>query len=208
MPDVPVDEQLLLDQTDAPDPLSGLIQALGQSRAKELAIDVAEQGDLRAMPDDRLYSEAAQLRELLTTAPGRGSHEVARIDAEISHARRQGEQARDGLVAAERRVREARRGDREPLRHARDGQQRAVATWQQRVDQLEVERADVVARHGDPDRWLADHHGEASRLAAVERELARRHAIHRAEGLRMVVVDPPAYVTDELGRRPADDLRG
>jgi conjugative relaxase-like TrwC/TraI family protein len=208
VPDVPVDEQLLLDQTDAPDPLSGLIRALGQSRAKELAIDVAEQGDLRAMPDDRLYSEAAQLRELLTSAPGRGSHEVDRLDVEISHARHQGQQTRERLAATDQRMRGARRRDREPLRHARDGQQRAVATWQRRVDELQAERADVVARHGDPDRWLADHHGEASRLVAVERELARRHAIHRHEGLRLVVVDPPAYVTDELGPRPADDLRG
>jgi hypothetical protein len=45
-------------------------------------------------------------------------------------------------------------------------------------------------------------------LAAVERELGRRHAIHRHEGLRMVVVDPPTFVTDELGPRPTDDLRG
>jgi conjugative relaxase-like TrwC/TraI family protein len=208
VPDVPVDEQLQLDATDAPDPLHDLIRALGQSRAKELAIDVAEQGDLHAMPQDRLYSEAAQLRELLTTAPGRGSHEVDRIDAEISHARHQGEQARERLAITEQRIRDARRRDREPLQHARAGQERAVATWQHRVDELQGERADVVARHGDPDRWLADHHGEAVRLAAVERELARRHAIHRAEGLRMVVVDPPAYVTDELGPRPVDDLRG
>ena len=85
---------------------------------------------------------------------------------------------------------------------------RAEVTWQQRVDELQAERADVVARHGDPDRWLADHHREAVRLAVVERELARRHAIHRNEGLRIVVVDPPAYVTDALGPRPADDLRG
>ena len=208
VPDMPGDEQLRLDATDAPDPLDGLIRALAESRAKELAIDAAEQGDLHAMPQDRLYSESSQLRELLTTAPGRGSHEVDRIDAEIAHARHQGQQTRERLAVTEQRIRDARRRDREPLRHARDGYLRAEVTWQQRVDELQAERADVVARHGDPDRWLADHHREAVRLAVVERELARRHAIHRHERLRMVVVDPPAYVTDELGPRPIDDLRG
>src|SRR5690606_25870782 len=103
------------------DPLDGLIRALAESRAKELAIDAAEQGDLHAMPQDRLYSESSQLRELLTTAPGRGSHEVDRIDAEIAHARHQGQQTRERLAVTEQRIRDARRRDREPLRHARDG---------------------------------------------------------------------------------------
>jgi len=206
VPDVPVDEQLQLDQTDAPDPLSGLVRALGESRAKELAIDVADQGDLHAMPDDRLYSEAAQLRELLTMAPDVAAHQLDRIARDRVDVDEQLRAARSELRELDEQLANARRRDRAPLQQRRDRQAQVVATWQQRVDALDVERDQVLARDGDPDAWLADHHQEARRLAGVERELARRAAIRRHEGMRLVVVDPPAYVVNELGPRPTDDL--
>jgi hypothetical protein len=46
------------------------------------------------------------------------------------------------------------------------------------------------------------------RLVTVERELHRRATIERHERMRTVIVDPPSYVTDELGPRPTDSLCG
>jgi hypothetical protein len=204
VPDPLPDEQRELDTAD---PLRDLVRALGQSRAKQLAIDVADQGELRAMPDEQLYSEAARLRELLTTAPGPGAHEIDRLDGEIEKAQRESARARWDLTELEQRIRDARRRDRGPLRLAREGHQRAAETWQQRVDALQVERAQVAADRGDPDQWLADHHHEAARLVTVERELHRRATTQRHERLRTVIVDPPSYVTDELGPRPTDSLQ-
>lgn len=204
VPDPSPDEQREL---DSPDPLRDLTRALGQSRAKQLAIDVADQGELHAMPDEQLYSEASQLRELLTTAPGHGAHEIDRLEAEIEKAQRESARSRRDLAEIEQRIRDARRRDRGSLQAAREGHQRAAETWQQRVDALLAERAQVAADHGDPDRWRADHHHDATRLVTVERELHRRATIQRHERMRTVIVDPPSYVTDELGPRPNDSLR-
>jgi conjugative relaxase-like TrwC/TraI family protein len=203
VPDPLPDEQRELDSAD---PLRDLTRALGQSRAKQLAIDIADQGELRVMPDEQLHSEASRLRELLTTAPGHGAHEIERLDAEIEKAQRESARARQDLTDIEQRMRDARRRDRGPLQAAREGHQRATETWQQRAEALHAERAQVAADHGDPDRWLADHHHDASRLVSVERELHRRATIQRHGRMRAVLVDPPSYVTDELGPRPTDSL--
>jgi conjugative relaxase-like TrwC/TraI family protein len=204
VPDPLPDEQRELETAD---PLRDLIRALGQSRAKQLAIDAADQGELRAMPVEQLYSEAARLRELLTTAPGRGAREVERLDAEIEKAQRESARARRNLTEIEQSIRDTRRRDRGPLQAAREGHQRAAQTWQQRVEALHAERAQVVASHGDPDHWLADHHHDTVRLVTIERELHRRATIQRHERMRTVIVDPPSYVTDELGPRPTDSLQ-
>jgi conjugative relaxase-like TrwC/TraI family protein len=194
-------------ELDTADPLRDVIRALGQSRAKQLAIDVADQGQLRVAPDEQLHGEASQLRELLATAPGPGAHEIERLDAEIEKAQRESTRARQDLTDLEQRIRGSRRRDRGPLQAAREGRQQAVQTWRQRVEALHVERAQAVACHGDPDQWLADHHHDAARLVAVERELHRRATIQRHERMRTVIVDPPSYITDELGARPADSLQ-
>jgi hypothetical protein len=204
VPDPLPDEQRELDTAD---PLRDLVRALGQSRAKQLAIDIVDQGELRTMPDEQLYSEASRLRELLTTAPGHGAHEIERLDSEIEKAQRESARARRDLTEIKQRIRDARRRDRGPLQVVREGHQRAAETWQHRAEGLQAERAQVVADHGDPDQWLADHRCDASRLVSVERELHRRASVHRRERMRTVLVDPPSYVTDELGPRPTDSLQ-
>jgi hypothetical protein len=101
---------------------------------------------------------------------------------------------------------DAPRRQRRALQPSHDAHQRVVATWSHRVDALTNERGNLIAANGDPDAWLADHHAEAARLPVVQQEIARRSAIHRREALRTVLVDPPTYVTKELGERPTDDL--
>ncbi|HWV87341.1 MAG TPA: MobF family relaxase [Capillimicrobium sp.] len=204
VPDIPHDEQGRRDLTDG-DPLAGLTRALGQSRAKELAMDLANQTELHALPEDRLFSEAARLRELLTTAPTTGP-ELDRLADERSEMTAQLQAARARLLAVERQRHTAPWRERKSLREQADSHSRAVQTWQQRVDTLDQQAGDVIARRGDPNAWLADHRQDARLLAGVERELARRAAIRRQEAMRMVVVDPPAYVRDAIGRRPTDDL--
>jgi conjugative relaxase-like TrwC/TraI family protein len=204
VPDPPADEQRRLD-LGADDPLDGLVRALGHSRVKDLAIDVAAAGELRVMVNDRLLSEAAHLREVLAAAPS-GAHEVERLDRAVSEARRGLARATAELTIAQQQMDAAPRRQRRTLQMARARCQRAAVLWSGRVDALTGERAALITYHGDPDAWLVDHHEDAARLAAVERELTRRSAIRRQVALRMVVVDPPAYVTDELGKRPTDDL--
>jgi conjugative relaxase-like TrwC/TraI family protein len=204
VPDVPTEEQLQLD-AHTRDPLDGLIRALGQSRAKGLAIDIAAEGELHTMGDDRLLSEAAQLREVLATAP-RGVHEVDRLDTAITAAQHALANAKTELAAAERQLADGPRRQRRLLRVDRDRGERVVETWRGRVDALVAERDAQIAQAGDPDAWLADHRAEAARLGAVERELAQRSTIRRHEALRTVTVDPATYITDELGTRPTEAL--
>jgi hypothetical protein len=118
------------------------------------------------------------------------------------------QEARQELASIEQRVDQAARRERRPLRERRDRQVRVVETWKRRLEDIDQRRAQVVARHGDPDAWLADHRDDASRLAAIERELEDRASVHGRERMRTVIVAPPDYVTAEIGPRPTDDLHG
>lgn len=205
VPDAPLAEQQQ-DAANAPDALSGLVRALGLSRAEELAIDIAEHGQVRSMPDEQLHSEAARLRELLTTAPSAAAHALDGLTRDRREVADHLQEARQELAAVELQLDQATRRERPPLRERRDRQVRVVETWKGRLEDIDQRRAQVVARHGDPDAWLADHRDDASRLAAIERELGHRASVHGRERMRTVVVAPPDYVTAELGPRPTDDL--
>jgi conjugative relaxase-like TrwC/TraI family protein len=204
VPDPPAEEQQRL-EAGVGEPLDDLVRALGRSRAKELAIDVAAAGELRTMTDDRLLSEAAHLREIVANAPP-GAHEVERLERAIGEARGELARSKANLADIKQRIDDAPRRQRRALQAPHHARQRAVATCLHRVDALTNERGTLIAENGDPDAWLADHHAEAARLPVVEQEIARRSAIRRREALRMVLVQPPAYVTGELGERPTDDI--
>lgn len=204
-PDVPDHEQLQVG-VEPGDPLRDIVRALGQSRAKELAIDVEAAGEMRAMPQERLLSETAHLRCVLERAP----QERAAIDAlDTQRAQTVGElaAARSAAATAEARLCGAGRRDRRVARERLNGARAAVETWQARLEDLDGERERLVARSGDPDAWLDAQRSSLARLAAAETELARRARITRGEALRWVTIEPPTYVTSELGPRPEDPTR-
>ena len=204
-PDVPDHQQLELG-AEPGDPLRDIVRALGQSRAKELAIDVQEAGEMRAMPDERLVSETAHLRSLLERAPQQRA-DVDALDAQRARTADELADARAAATAAEHELHGAGWRDRRVARERLEGARAAVDTWQIRLDDVDGRRAELVDRVGDPDAWLDAHRAGLARLAAAETELARRERVTRGEALRWVTVQPPAYVTNELGPRPAEPTR-
>jgi hypothetical protein len=179
---------------------------LGQSRAKELAIDVQEAGEMRAMPDERLVSETAHLRSLLERAPKQRA-DIDALDAQRAQTVDELAGARVAATVAEAELRDAGWRGRRVARERLQGAWAAVDTWQGRLDDLDSRRVELVDRVGDPDAWLDAHRAGLARLAAAETEVARRERIARGEALRWVTVDPPVYVTNLLGPRPAEPTR-
>jgi hypothetical protein len=204
-PDVPEHEQLQLG-AEPGDPLRDIVRALGQSRAKELAVDVQASGEMRAMPQERLLSETAHLRSLLERAPGQRA-EIDALDAQRAQTADELANARATAMVAEARLRDAGWRERKVARERLHGAQAAVDTWQARLEDLDARRAELVDRAGDPDAWLDAHRAGLARLAAAETELARRQGVTRSEALRWVTIEPPAYVTNHLGPRPEDPTR-
>ena len=201
-PDVPDHEQLQLG-AEPGHPLREIVRALGQSRAKELAIDVEAAGELRAMPHERLVSETAHLRTLLERAPEQRA-EIDALDNRGAQIADELTSARAAATIAEAQLRDAGWRERRLARERLDGARAAVETWQARLEDLEGRRVELVAGGGDPDAWLEAHRAGLARLAAAETELARRQRVTRGEALRWVTIEPPAYVTDRLGPRPED----
>jgi len=205
-PDVPEHEQLQLG-AEPGDPLRDIVRALGQSRAKELAIDVQEAGEMRAMPHERLLSETAHLRTILERAP-RQRAEIDALDAQRAQTADELANARATAMVAEAQLRDAGWRERKVARERLHGAQAALETWQARLEDLDNRRAELVDdRAGDPDAWLDAQRGGLARLAAAETELARRQRVTRGEALRWVTIEPPAYVTNHLGPRPEDPTR-
>jgi conjugative relaxase-like TrwC/TraI family protein len=204
-PDVPEHEQLQLG-AEPGDPLRDIVRALGQSRAKELAIDVQATGEMRAMPHERLVSETEHLRSTLERAPGQRA-DIDAVDAQRARTADELANARVAVTDAEDRLRDTGWRERGIARERLHGARSAVETWQTRLDDLDAQRDQLVARAGDPDAWLEAHRAGLARLAAAETELARRQRVTQAEALRWVTVEPPAYVTDQLGPRPEDPTR-
>ena len=206
VPDLPADEERQID-AGGKEPLADLVRALGQSRAKELAIDIAADGELRTMPHDRLLSEAAHLRSVLETAPSTAARELDALGVERDQLVR--ELARANAVRDEvgAQLEASRWRDRRTVRERLVGAERAVSTWQQRLADVDGRSHEARTHLGDPDAWLAGHRDAMARLAGVEQELARRAQIQHREALRLVIVDPPAYITRALDPRP-DDLAG
>lgn len=161
---------------------------------------------MRAMPDERLVSETAHLRSLLERAPQQRA-DVDALDAQRARTADELADARAAATAAEHELHGAGWRDRRVARERLEGARAAVDTWQIRLDDVDGRRAELVDRVGDPDAWLDAHRAGLARLAAAETELARRERVTRGEALRWVTVQPPAYVTNELGPRPAEPTR-
>lgn len=199
-PDLPDHERQKLGPE--PDPLAQIKQALGQSHAKTLAIDTRAADELRAMPHDRLLTEAAHLRDALDNAPAAARIALDRIDSDRTDASAELGRLANAIERTQHALQHAHRRDRPILRQRLADQQHTLATWQDRAAALNDQRAAVIDQAGDPDAWLHQHRAHIARLAAVETELHRRQQITQVEAMRRLTIDPPRYVTDELGPRP------
>lgn len=203
-PDVVEHEQLELGVPPV-DPLATIMKALGETRAKALGLDAAAQGRFRQVPDDRLLSEAAHLRQVLETAPATPVR--ARLDALAAsriEAAADLDRAAARRSAAEHELAGAPRRHRPMLAKRLEGYDQAVTQWRNRLAAIDAERSAIVSRHGDPDAWIATRESTLQQLAGVETELLRRARVREAEALRMVTIAPPDHVVAELGPRPDD----
>jgi conjugative relaxase-like TrwC/TraI family protein len=172
--------------------LDHIAEAAERSGAQTAAMDEALRSRFAQMPSDQL---ASRLRELRAKVGAEHSNQEAR--------RRLAERVRENELRIER-IQSAREGLSEPGRRER------------RAGRAERERSE---RDLDLRERLARE--EAERLAAEARELPVVRHEARAEGavIESVLADrerlaataarisPPAYITAEIGERPADPLR-
>jgi Ti-type conjugative transfer relaxase TraA len=172
-------------------PLDAVAQALARSQAQTLATDARVAAALVDRPTDELERERRQL----ATGLGQGhraTSELRELVAQVEGA----ESAAEAAAERRRELEGTRRGRRAGTGElARD---RAVeAQARERVEQLRRREQQLrVAAE-----WETRQHPSeelARRYALITEELARRAVVRDAA----LVLDPPRYLTDELGPVP------
>jgi hypothetical protein len=156
--------------------------------------EASERDRAQIAAHDIALIEALPTKELIAR---RGELEVA-ASREIEYAERRGHLERRIEQARERLQRlEARREAAEALpRRQRQGELTRIGSQQ-------TQSRDAIARYEDEMRKLSVSEAARRDLAVVERVLAQRRQL-AATAARIA---PPAYVTAELGERPADPVR-
>jgi hypothetical protein len=182
-------------------PLYGeLERALGQERAKHLAVDSTEiDVDLGSLSTARLLEITENGRSKLTSIPAQARRAK---DAELLARAARNVEATDQRLA---RV-------REELAQLAPRHRRARADLEHRIWGLEAslesarddlaKRTDAAAGFG-LEAWLEDHEMELVEASAAETELAIRRAEAHRRATRTVALDVDPAIERILGRRPA-----
>ena len=186
------------------DPTQELIRAVGRSRAKDLALDVYEQAEVRNLSHGELRGEWERLGNDLHDVPPDVAPELARVQAD----------KRD-LDRAMKREREHQHGARDQLRsmsflERRRNQaasrlerritdaDRLLARMDREKTELKEREASLRVQQRKREDWLIDHAPVVRRRFALERELWwREHQSALAAEVAM-----PGYLRDAVGERP------
>lgn len=186
------------------DPTKELIRAVGRSRAKDLALDVYEQAEIKNLSFGELRGEWEKLGVDLRDAPPDVATEVERAEAD-----------RQELDRAIERERERQRAASDELRSMSFLQRRrspATARLERRIwdaddllarmddEKNELQELETALRLQVRERedWLIDHAPAVGRRFALERELWwREHQSALAAEVAM-----PNYLLDAVGEKP------
>ena len=187
------------------DPTKELIKAVGRSRAKDLALDIYEQDEIKNLTYRELREEWDRLGVALRGVPSDPAPDLERVDRESDEIgaaiHRQQEAARRAATELGSMGFVARR--RERAKAAR--LQRRIEDAHKKERHLERERDDLVhdravlqRRAAEREAWLFENAPTVRRRFALEGELWwRDHQSALAAEVAM-----PAYVRSTLGERP------
>jgi conjugative relaxase-like TrwC/TraI family protein len=187
------------------DPLEEVIDAVGRSRAKDLAVDVYETDEIRNLSMSELRSEWDALGQAMNDMPPDVSDELRRLREERSRVERS--MAKERAIATDARDRLsalglwARTRDRATVRrleqqisNAEKVRSRLCRESERLVStSSEIERAEQ--RH---ERWILDNAPSIKRRFALERELWWREQ----QAALAAEVQMPSYLTRMVGERP------
>ncbi len=185
------------------DPVAGIVQAFGRSRAKLLALDhlATARAMAAALPEAELRSRLDQATALLEQRPP--------LTAQTSGAELRQEQARlrsyrrdeaSWLADARQRLAEGglRRDERRRLQAALPEREAAVAQLDRRLANIDQRLAAVDAERATQAAWDRDHATPLGEALICGRELSHRE-LATAVQLEQA---PPGYLVAELGGRP------
>lgn len=174
-----------------------LQRALGQQRAKQLAIDTAEiDTDLGQLTTAQLIEIRDRGQQLLRTIPlhAQRTHEAELLEQAASRAAA----THQRLAAAQAARDQLRRFDR----RRRDELDQQIARLQHALDTARAEVAERTDQLAAPDQQLADNEMRLVDAAAAERELAARRAHAHWHATRTVALDTDPAIEHKLGPRP------
>lgn len=183
------------------DPMAELTRALGRSRAKDLAIDVYEETEVRNLSLSELRVQWDAIASSLETAPADVSAELEHVVAE--HGRLQARIAREERIQQEARQTRAamtwwqrRRRRPECLRLEAVAQEsRGIqAKLHQSAEALAGKRAELEHAADQREKWLADNAPAIRHHFALERELwwREQHRSRASEVAMAAELERPA----------------
>jgi len=185
------------------DPVAGIVQAFGRSRAKLLALDhlAAARAMAAALPEAELRSRVDQAAALLEQRPPlTGQTSAAELRQE--QARLRGYRRDEAGWLADARERLAggglRGGERRRLQVAIPEREAAVAQLDRRLAIIDQRLADLDAERAAQAAWDRDHATPLGEALIYGRELSHRElaAVVQLEHA------PPGYLVAQLGGRP------
>ena len=191
--------------TGIEDPLQEVVEAVGRSRAKDLAVDVYEQEAIRNLSTAQLRLEWEELGRSLGSVPRDVSAEMKRVAAELENAQRAlareeslAERTKEKLDAMGPLGRLRDRATKRRLRQQLANVDKAKSSIRGEQQQLQARRSELDGEGKLRDRWITGNAPALRKRFALERELWWRehHAALRAE------VMMPTYLRDAVGPRP------
>lgn len=196
---------------DAPALPSDYVRLFGPQRVNELEQALAEERDLvRRLTDDKLSRLAATSTQAVSQLDRRAAEQAVRLEREHAHHREVAEKQR--IRAAQLEVQAEALGwrahsQRERLRHDAELHRQHAGRHAADAERIELElhRLREAGRH--PDQWITDHGQEVVLGLAAAAELAHRRSLEIQDQVELALADPPAYVRELLGDRPASGIR-
>jgi hypothetical protein len=164
------------------DALPHIAAAAERDRAQLAAHDAALRSQFSGLPTEELVGRSEELRAAASREAG-GERQLRDVQERIERAERQVERYDAQRERAQELKRRFRKDELARIDHAE-------ARSQERLAGLEAEARELPAPSGAARRELA----VADRVLAERRELA----------ITAARISPPAYITKELGERPAD----
>ena len=186
------------------DPTKELIRAVGRSRAKDLALDVYEQAEIKNLSYGELRGEWGRLGKDLHDVPPDVATEIDRVEADrldldraINREREHQRRARDELRSMS--FLERRRNQTASRLERRIGDaDRLLSRMDREKTDLQEREAALRVQLRKREDWLIDHAPVVRRRFAFERELWwREHQSALAAEVAM-----PNYLQEVVGERP------
>jgi conjugative relaxase-like TrwC/TraI family protein len=185
------------------DPVAGIVQAFGRSRAKQLALDhlATTQAMAAALPEAELQRRVDQAATLLEQRPSLTSQtSAAEFRQEQARLRAYRRDESSWLTEARERLADSglRRGERRRLQAAIPAREAAVAQLDRRLATIDQRLADLDAERAAQAAWDRDHATPLGEALIYGRELSHRELAAAVQ----LEHAPPGYLVAELGGRP------